>query len=96
MKDYKKCAAYYKKCLTIDQKNLGACIHLANLLASINEGERALKYYKHAIKQDPESISINYGFAKTIQQFQPENKKIALRHYDIIIQKEPNHFRALT
>lgn len=50
MKDYKKCAAYYKKCLTIDSKNLGACVHLANLLASIGEGDRAMKYFKHALK----------------------------------------------
>eukprot|EP00347_Sterkiella_histriomuscorum_P011628 403371722 len=96
MKDYKKCAALYKKCLTIDSKNLGACVHLANLLASIGEGERALKYFKHALKQEPESISVNYGIAKTIQQFQPQNKQQAITHYEFIIGKEPDHFRSLT
>jgi predicted TPR repeat methyltransferase len=37
-KEYKKAVLNYKKCLTIDSKHFGACIHLANLLANVGEG----------------------------------------------------------
>jgi len=49
-KEFKKAILNYKKCLTIDPKQFGACIHLANLLANVGEGQRAAKYFKHAIK----------------------------------------------
>ena len=45
LKDFKKCAMSLKKCLTYDKRHFGACILLANLLASIGEGGRALKYF---------------------------------------------------
>lgn len=38
MKDFKKAVLNYKKCLTLDAKHFGACIHLANLLANVGEG----------------------------------------------------------
>ena len=65
----------YKKCLTLDGKHFGACIHLANLLANVGEGQRAAKYFKHAIKvaSDPESgvgkeslVNAYFGLGKTL------------------------------
>jgi len=56
----------YKKCLTIDSNHFGACIHLANLLANLGEGQRAAKYFKHAIKIDPENVNAQFGLAKAI------------------------------
>jgi tetratricopeptide (TPR) repeat protein len=49
-KEFKKAVLNYKKCLTLDNKHFGSCIHLANLLANVGEGQRAAKYFKHAIK----------------------------------------------
>ena len=57
LKDFKQSMLSFKKCLTIDQSHFGACIHLANLLANLGEGQRAAKYFKHAIKIDPESVN---------------------------------------
>jgi Tfp pilus assembly protein PilF len=49
-KEFKKAVLNFKKCLTLDSKHFDACIHLANLLANVGEGQRAAKYFKHAIK----------------------------------------------
>jgi tetratricopeptide (TPR) repeat protein len=66
VKEYKKCVLNYKKCLTLDTKHFGACIHLANLLANIGEGQRAAKYFKHAIKIDPKSVNALFGMGKAL------------------------------
>lgn len=56
-KEFKKAVLNYKKCLTLDNKHFGACIHLANLLANVGEGQRAAKYFKHAIKVAQDQVS---------------------------------------
>lgn len=75
-KDFKKAVLNYKKCLTLDTKHFGACLHLANLLANIGEGQRAAKYFKHAIKVAQETpdavpkdsvINAYFGLGKTLQ-----------------------------
>lgn len=67
IKDFKKCILNYKKCLTLDNKHFGSCIHLANLLANLGEGQRAAKYFKHALRIDPENVNARFGLAKTLQ-----------------------------
>lgn len=75
-KEFKKAVLNYKKCLTLDTKHFGACIHLANLLANVGEGQRAAKYFKHAIKVATENpsgigkeslINAYFGLGKTLQ-----------------------------
>ena len=65
-KEYKKCLQNYKKCLQLDQNHFGACIHLANLLANLAEGQRAVKYFRHALRVDPNSVNANFGMAKAL------------------------------
>ena len=66
MKEFKKSMQNFKKCLTIDNNHFGACIHLANLLANLGEGQRAAKYFIHAIKIDSESINAYFGLGKAL------------------------------
>ncbi len=66
LKDVKQGILAFKKCLTIDNNHFGGCIHLANLLANMGEGQRAAKYFKHAIKIDPESVNAHFGLGKAI------------------------------
>lgn len=68
-KNYKDALMNYKKCLKDDQSHFGACIFMANLLSNLSEGQRALKYFKHALRIDPNSINANFGIAKTYMQF---------------------------
>lgn len=67
LKDFKRSMQNFKKCLTLDQNHFGSCIHLANLLANLGEGQRAAKYFKHAIKIDSESINAHFGLGKALQ-----------------------------
>lgn len=55
-----------KKCLTLDNNNFSACIKLADLLVTLSEGQRAAKYYKHALKIEPNSIAGHFGMGKAI------------------------------
>jgi len=75
--------------------HFGSCIRLANLLANIGEGQRAAKYFKHALKIDGESVNAHFGLGKCLQQFS-ENKDAPIEHFDFVIAKEPAHFRCLT
>ena len=65
-KDFKKGMQNFKKALTIDNNHFGSCIHLANLLANLGEGLRAAKYFKHALKIDPDSINAHFGLGKAV------------------------------
>jgi tetratricopeptide (TPR) repeat protein len=38
---------------------------MANLLSNLGEGQRALKYFRHALRIDENSINANFGIAKT-------------------------------
>lgn len=66
LKDFKKGMACYKKCLTMENNHFGACMHLASLLANLGEGERASKYFRHAIKIDNEAINAHFGLGKSL------------------------------
>jgi Tfp pilus assembly protein PilF len=57
----------YKKSLTLDKNHYGATIRLANLLANLGEGQRAAKYFMHAIKINPEETNAHFGLGKAIQ-----------------------------
>lgn len=85
----------YKKCLTLDSNHFGSCIHLANLLANIGEGQRAAKYFKHAIRIDPNSINAHFGMGKSLQQFS-DNKNAPIEHFNKVLALDPKHFKTYT
>ena len=85
----------YKRCLTIETNHFGACIHLANLLANLGEGQRAAKYFKHAIKIDPTSLNAHFGLGKALQQFS-DDKDAPMQHYLEVLERQPDHAKTLT
>lgn len=95
LKDFKKGMAAFKKCLTMENNHFGGCMHLASLLANLGEGERASKYFKHALKIDPEAINAHFGLGKSLQQFS-ENKDAPIPHYLEVLKRDAEHFKALT
>lgn len=95
MKDFKKSMQNFKKCLTVDNNHFGACIHLANLLANLGEGQRAAKYFKHALKIDEDSINAHFGLGKALQQYS-EDKDAPIPHFEEVLKREPDHFKTLT
>jgi tetratricopeptide (TPR) repeat protein len=64
LKDFKTSILCFKKCLASDGNHFDACIHLANLLTDLSEGQRAIRYYKHALKIDPNSVAALFALGK--------------------------------
>ena len=85
----------FKKTLTLDKNNFGASIHLANMLANIGEGQRAAKYFMHAIKIDPDSTNAYFGLGKAIQQY-ADDKDAPLPHFKEVLKRDANHCKTLT
>ena len=50
----------------MDQEHFGAAIHLATLLANTGDNRKAAKYFRHALKIQPDSIAANFGLGKTL------------------------------
>ena len=80
IQDIKQGVDSYKTCLTIESNHFGACLRLANLLANQSEAQRAVKYFKHAIKIDKDSVNAHFGLGKTLQKFS-EDKEAPIPHY---------------
>lgn len=94
-KDLKQAMASYKRCLQVEANHFGACIHLANLLANLGEGQRAAKYFKHALKIDPESLNAHFGLGKALQQFS-DDKEAPVPHFQEVLKRQPDHQKTLT
>lgn len=82
-----------KHCLVLDQEHFGACIHLATLLANTGENVKAAKYFKHAIKLDPNSVPANFGLAKTFN-FITNMAEQSIPIYERIIKLDNKHYKA--
>lgn len=68
----------------MEKTNFGAAIHLASINAmSKNEDayKSASKYYYHALKLDPDSISANYGLGKLLQVIKTSTKDASIPHF---------------
>ena len=103
-KDYKKAILNYKKCLTLDNQHFGACIHLANLLANVGEGQRAAKYFKHAIKVASDDsvigkeaiVNAYFGLGKTLQQYSDNKDAPIAPLTKVVTELDPTHYKAFT
>lgn len=95
LQEFKDAMLNYKKCLTSESNHFGACYHLAKLLVQLGEHTRAIKYFKHAIKIDADSVPAQFGLAKAIHN-SSEDKSGAVPHYEEVIRRDDSHFKALT
>ncbi len=103
LKDFKKAVLNYKKCLTLDARHFEASLHLANLLANVGEGQRAAKYFKHALKVASDGgganisrelvVNAEFGLGKTLQQYS-DNKEAPIGHLKRAIELDERHFKA--
>ena len=66
-KKYKEANTNYKKAIILDKNNYKATIKCAVMLANLGEGQRATKYFKHALKIDPLSVDAHFGIGKCLQ-----------------------------
>jgi len=68
-------------------------LHLATLLVQLKETAKAAKYFKHALKIDPNSIVANYGLGKTVHAL-TSNVDAPIKYDKLVIEKDPNHFKS--
>ena len=54
----------------------------------MGEGQRSAKYFKHAIKIDPESVNAHFGLGKAIQQYS-DDKQAPIAHFEEVLKREP-------
>lgn len=92
-KEFKKAISAYKQCLFLDTKNFACAISLATLLGNEGEHHKAAKYFKHAVDINPNSVVARFGLGKTIQNIS-DNKDAAIEHFDYVIQKDPENYKA--
>ena len=57
---------YLKSCLTIDKTHKQALNLLGNVLLVMEEFERAMKYFKHVLTFDEDSMEALYGLSLTL------------------------------
>ncbi len=59
-------------------------MHLATVLANQSDMQKAAKYFRHALKIDPKSVTAHFGLAKILHSL-ADNLDTALEHYDFVL-----------
>jgi len=89
--DFNKAVSVFKTVLNIKKDHAPSLCHVGFILASTKEYKRSLKYFKYAIKVNPNLAYAHYGIAKIFQQI--GNFEDALENYAICLEKNPNNFK---
>lgn len=89
--DYNKAVSVFKRCLNIKKDHTPSLCHVGFILASTKEHKRSLKYFKYAIKVNPDLSYAYYGVAKIFQQI--GDFEDALENYAICLEKNPSNFK---
>lgn len=92
-KEYDRAIQNLKQCLIIDQENFGACIHLATLLANTGENKKAAKYFKHALKLNPNSIPANFGMGKILHAITAVGGS-SIPYFKKVLELDENYYKA--
>ncbi len=66
---------------------------MATLQANAGEAQKAAKYFKHALKLDPNNIPANFGLGKILHSTS-DNAESAIPYYEFVIKNDPKHHKA--
>lgn len=77
----------------MDQEHFGAAIHLATLLANTGDNKKAAKYFRHALKIQPNSIPANFGLGKTLHSV-TNNAEASIIYFEKVLELDPTHYKA--
>ena len=93
-KDIKAAISIYKQWLFLDTENFAWAISLATLLANEGDHLKAAKYFKHAVDINPYNVTARFGLGKEIIQNGSDNTTAAIKHFEYVIEKEPDNYKA--
>jgi tetratricopeptide (TPR) repeat protein len=64
------------------------------LLANTGNNKKAAKYFRHAVKIQPDSIPANFGLGKTLHLV-TNNGQASIPYFEKVLEIEPEHYKAL-
>jgi tetratricopeptide (TPR) repeat protein len=91
--DKSRAISLYKQCISLEKTFLAAWLHLATLLANSGETKKAKKYFREVLQLDAENVSAHFSLGKIFQS-DMENFEEAVRHFEIVISVDKNHYKA--
>jgi tetratricopeptide (TPR) repeat protein len=63
------------------------------MLANQGDANKAAKYFKYALKLDPNSVAASFGLGKSLHQI-TKNSSAALPHYEKCVALDSKHYKA--
>jgi tetratricopeptide (TPR) repeat protein len=69
-------------------------MHVATLFVNAGEMKKAKKYFKHALKLDPENIEAHFSLGRLLHNTTDDYLE-PLEYYNFVIDKDPKHHKAL-
>jgi len=92
--NYKKAAELFEKALEIDPTYSQAAFYLGLTYNALFDQEKAQEYYKKAIAIDPDYLEAHANYGGMLLDI--GNVDEAIRQFNIVLTRQPNHAVALT
>jgi tetratricopeptide (TPR) repeat protein/uncharacterized caspase-like protein len=92
--NYKKAAEFFEKALELDPTYSKAAFYLGLTYNALFDQEKAEQYYKKAITIDPDYLEAHSNYGGMLLDI--GNVDEAIRQFNIVLQRNPNHAVTLT
>ncbi|HEV3333957.1 MAG TPA: tetratricopeptide repeat protein [Bryobacteraceae bacterium] len=92
--NYRKAAELFEKALEIDPTYSQAAFYLGLTYNALFDQDKAQEYYKKAIAIDPDYLEAHANYGGMLLDIGSVDE--AIRQFNIVLQREPNHAVALT
>jgi tetratricopeptide (TPR) repeat protein len=92
--NYRKAAELFEKALEIDSTYSQAAFYLGLTYNALFDQDKAQEYYKKAIAIDPDYLEAHANYGGMLLDIGSVDE--AIRQFNIVLQREPNHAVALT
>ncbi|HUI79673.1 MAG TPA: tetratricopeptide repeat protein, partial [Bryobacteraceae bacterium] len=92
--NYKKAAELFEKAIEIDPTYSQAAFYLGLTYNALYDQEKAEEYYKKAIAIDPDYLEAHANYGGMLLDI--GNVDEAIRQFNVVLQRQPNHEVALT
>jgi tetratricopeptide (TPR) repeat protein len=92
--NYRKAAELFGKALEIDPKYSQAAFYLGLTYSALFDQQKAAEYYKKAIEIDPDYLEAHANYGGMLLDI--GNVDEAIRQFNLVLQRRPNHAVALT
>ncbi|HXS95227.1 MAG TPA: tetratricopeptide repeat protein [Candidatus Limnocylindrales bacterium] len=92
--NYRKAAEYFEKALAADPTYSKAAFYLGLTYNALYDEQKAAEYYKKAIDIDPDYLEARANYGGML--LDTGNTDEAIRQFNVVLTRDPNHADALT